>query len=97
MITAYDRENMVNTLEYQWRKKPEADHIESGEYSEESRKSEKMARCTEVDFRRFTKARAGRDIWPVSSAITENPMFASFLAPGKGMGVDMTDNGQYRK
>ena len=22
-------------------------------------------------------------------------MFASFLAPGKGIGVDMTDNGQY--
>ena len=22
VLTAYDRENMVNTLEYQWRKKP---------------------------------------------------------------------------
>ena len=95
VITAYDRENMVNTLEYQWRKKPEVDHIESGEYSEGNRKSEKMAQCTEADFRRFTKAHAGRDIWPVSSEITENPMFASFLDPGKGIGADMTDNGQY--
>ena len=83
LITSYNRENMVNSLEYQWKIQPDRNEEDN------------MIRCTEADFADFTVSEDGNAVYSMEHSNYKKSIFRTFLNNARGLAVNMTDNGLY--
>ena len=83
LITAYNRENLINSLEYIWT----ADRNRNTENS--------VVQCREQDVVEPDFTDEGNIVCAMDSEIYQKPMFTEFLQGASGVAVNMMDNGRY--
>ena len=83
VILTYNKENMVLSLEYCWKKDANADWEDS------------IAQCSGQDMESFHLAEEGNIVCLMTEPVYLTPMFSKFIHGASGIAVNMTDNGQY--
>ena len=83
VITVYNKENMINSLEYIWMNDLDTD------------KEDSMVPCNEQEIDEFVLAAEENMICSMDDAVYQKPVFRKFICGASGIAVNMTDNGRY--
>lgn len=83
LITGYNRENLINSLEYSWN------------INEDTETEESMVQCREQDVVEADFTDEENIICAMDREIYQKPIFSRFLQSSSGIAVNMMDNGQY--
>ena len=80
LITTYNKENMVNSLEYSRERRPE---------------EEQFVPCREQDVAGLMDVDPDNMLHMIEDPMYQKPMFQKFVDGAHGIAVNMTDNGHY--
>ena len=83
VITQFDREYLVNSLQYHW--------IDCDKY----RDWNGLVHCTGSEYQKYIAGRDLQEIQPITPALTEDPTIAPFLEEPNGFVFHMADQGAY--
>lgn len=83
VITQFDREYLVNSLQYHW--------IDCDKY----RDWNGLVHCTGSEYQKYIAGRDLQEIQPITPALTEDPTIAPFLEGPNGFVFHMADQGAY--